>query len=185
MAAVISEKEKVGKLGMCLQDTLSPLRAALTQCSCFCEVSLLPSFFLPLMHPPPAPFSFIIYPVPALSPSPSVHDCIACGSEFHSGVWLTKYVAHAGPGAVVVWRHDGHRAAGPDPPAGGPQQRGGRLQSATESEEQVAGVSRWPRMCTLSPPLRLHPQRSVLQPGLALLFQPTGFSLRAPLTMKI
>lgn len=56
----------------------------------------------------------------------------------------------AGPRAVLVRRHDGHGAAGSDPPAGGPQQGGGHLQSAAESEEQVADPARSgsaPRSC--------------------------------------
>lgn len=93
----------------------------------------------------------------------------------------------AGPSAVLVWRHDGHRAAGPDPSVGGPQQRRGRLQSATEPEEQVAGggsglISRptgaSPRCDSPASPA------PVLQPGLAVPFQPKGLSVLVPLIIK-
>lgn len=66
----------------------------------------------------------------------------------------------AGPGAVLVRRHDRHGAAGSDPPAGGPQQGGGRLRSAAESEEQVAdpalpGSSSWTGGTSFRPPAGL------------------------------
>lgn len=87
------------------------------------------ALFISLMHPP----HYLFTP----SSSPIMKD-------FGVHRWLSfdhtlrTTPVPAGPGAVLVRRHDGHRAAGSDPPAGGPQQGGGCLQSAAESEEQVA-----------------------------------------------
>lgn len=55
-----------------------------------------------------------------------------------SSLW---FVLSPGPGSVLVWWHDRHRAAGPDSHVRGPEYRGGRLQPVAEPEEQVADGS--------------------------------------------
>lgn len=88
------------------------------------------ALFISLMHPPHYLFT--------LASSPTMKG-------FGEHRWLRfdhTAAVPAGPGAVLVRRHDRQGAAGSDPPAGGPQQGGGRLRSAAESEEQVADPAR-------------------------------------------
>lgn len=97
------------------------------------------ALFISLMHPP----HYLFTP----SSSPIMKD-------FGAHRWLSfdhTTPLPAGPGAVLVRRHDGHGAAGSDPSAGGPQQGGGRLHSAAESEEQVADPAQVPPLGPAAP----------------------------------
>lgn len=75
--------------------------------------------------------------------------CHAPVLHCESNLTLSLLTVSTGPSAVVVRRHDRHRATGPHPCLRGPQPRVGNLYHATEPPGQVAP-------CPPTPPTPLH-----------------------------